>query len=94
MGAPGLCDDSVNTDQAWLESAVAHFHAPTDAGADPVRGPGLSAARWACVPTGRAAPAPGTAGFWPDLHPLHQRWVMKAIMQHSVAGHCAPAVGR
>ena len=86
----GFSDDSVNTDQAWLESAVAHFFAPDDAAdLSLLEGNGLAAVRWVGVPPSRGAPPSGTAGFWHDLQPLHQRWVRKAIMQHAVTEQAA-----
>ena len=77
----GYCDHSTNTDTAWLEAAVGHFHCGAQQGADLLlgEGPGLRSARWIKVPLGVAAG--GNPGFWSDLRPAHRQWVRAALLR-------------
>ena len=54
----GYCDHTANTDNAWIESAVGHFHCPSVvAGADLLlgEGTGIKDVRWIKVPPRTAA---------------------------------------
>ena len=77
----GYCDHSANTDNAWLESAVGHFHCGAQEGADLLlgEGAGLKDARWIKVPLGAAAG--GNPGFWSELRPAHRQWVRTALLR-------------
>ena len=77
----GFCDHSANTDNAWLETAVGHFHCTPQEGADLLlqEGAGLKDARWLKVP-----PAVNelNEGFWAEMRPLHRQWVRLAMLRH------------
>mmetsp|Transcript_38837 Transcript_38837/g.90827 ORF Transcript_38837/g.90827 Transcript_38837/m.90827 type:complete len:520 (-) Transcript_38837:361-1920(-) len=77
----GFTDDEINTDNAWVESAVGHFHCPAGVGDDLLlqEGVQVSAVRWISVT------AVGTAGhgFWEDVKPLHRAWVRQAMLHRS-----------
>jgi len=78
----GYADDSINTDNAWLETTVGHFPCDEQIGADLIlqEGAGATSVRWVSVP-----PIGVTKKFdyWNDLKVQHQEWVRAALLLRS-----------
>jgi len=75
----GVTDSSANTDNAWVETAVAHFAMGNAEPFDFSPGSTIRDAKWIKIPQMGLSSEDRVASFWDDVRPLHRQWVRAAL---------------